>query len=317
MTLDRNGKILVCGSIAFDTIMVFNGQFKGHILPDKVHMLNVAFRVPEMRQEFGGCAGNICYNLSLLGLKGLPVATVGEDFWSYKNWLGRNNISDENILEIKEKYTAQAHIITDMDDNQITGFHPGAMDQSHEVIIRADHNVALGVISPDGHEGMKRHTKQLAELGIPIMFDPGQEVSSLKGDELMWLMEHSRWMVVNDYEWQLFSEKTHMSIEVATEMLDVLIVTKGSEGSVIHTRDNSFNIPKVPTEDPVDATGCGDAYRAGIIYGLMHGHDWPTTGRIASLLATYKISHRGAQNHHFTMDQFRDHFARQFMVTLG
>ncbi|MFC7048248.1 carbohydrate kinase family protein [Emcibacter nanhaiensis] len=317
MKLDRNGKILVCGSIAYNTTMVFDGLFREYILPADLKMLNVDFKAADMRRDFGGSAGNICYNLNLLGLRGFPVAAVGRDFGDYRRWMAEHNIPADYILEIEDGYTCRKHVITDMDNNRISDFHAGAMEHCREITIRKDIDIALGVVAPDSYEAMQNHTKQLSHQNVPLLLDPGEQVSVLDGTDLMWLMEHSRWMVLNEGDWQMFARKTNMRIDVATEMLDALIITNGIEGSVIHTRDNRFNIPAVPTEDPVDSTGCGDAYRAGIIFGLMMGHDWPTTGRIASLMATRTISHQGPQNHRVTLKQLREHFASQFMITLG
>jgi adenosine kinase len=303
---------LICGSIAFDTIMVFPDSFKKHILPDQIHVLNVSFQVPEMRREFGGCAGNIAYSLKLLGGEGLPMATVGVDFAPYAEWMQRHGIDRRYIREFNELYTAQAFITTDIDDNQITAFHPGAMNASHENTVPRDAGVTLGIVAPDGREGMLQHARQFADAGIPFIFDPGQGLPLFDGPELSAFIEQASWLAVNDYEFQVVQRRTGLKPEQIAERLDALIVTAGGQGSTIYCQGRQLKIPAVELEAAKDPTGCGDAYRAGLLYGLMRELDWETTGRIASLLGAIKASERGTQNHHFTLHEFAGRFEREF-----
>ncbi len=304
---------LICGSMAYDTIMVFNGKFKEHILPDKIHMLNVSFLVPNMRRNFGGCAGNIAYNLKLLGGKGAPMATVGHDFAPYHTWLQQQSIDLKYLKTISNEFTAQAFITTDLDDNQITAFHPGAMNHAHTQSVPTDGSVTLGLISPDGRDGMIQHAVQFAAAKIPFIFDPGQGLPLFTGDELLKFVDQATWVTVNEYEGQLLSERTKLSHEQLAERVQALIVTHGAQGSVIHCRGEKIHIPTAKPVAIHDPTGCGDAYRAGLIYGLMNKLDWQVTGRIASLIGAIKIASHGPQNHRFT----RDEFASQYQAAFG
>ena len=303
---------LICGSYAFDSIMVFPDRFKNHILPDKVHMLNVSFLVPEMRREFGGCAGNIAYNLKLLGGEPLPMATVGSDFAPYAQWLTQCGIPLTHMKVIDNSYTGQAFITTDMDDNQITAFHPGAMSYSHENKVADANGVKIGIVAPDGRDGMIAHAKQFAELDIPFIFDPGQGLPMFDGADLMRFIEQATWVTVNDYEMQLLQDRTGKTPHEIAEHVEALIVTLGGEGSYIYTKDYRIDIPSAKPARLADPTGCGDAYRAGLLYGLMHGMEWKTIGRIASLLGAIKIESVGPQNHHFDRQQFDDRFNKEF-----
>lgn len=303
---------LICGSLAFDNIMVFGDRFKNHILPDQVHILNVCFLVPEMRREFGGCAGNIAYNLMLLGGAPLPMATVGQDFALYAEWMDACGIDRRHIMTVDNTFTAQAFITTDLDDNQITAFHPGAMGFAHRNRVHDAEQVSLGIVSPDGREGMIEHAAQFAEAGIPFIFDPGQGLPMFEGEELLRFIDQADWLTVNDYEWQLVRERTGLTVEELTARLQALIVTRGGEGSVIYTEDGEYLIPAARPAAVKDPTGCGDAFRAGLIYGLNDGLDWETTGRIASLMGAIKIEHHGTQNHRFTLEDFRARFREEF-----
>lgn len=303
---------LICGSYAFDNIMVFHDHFKNHILPDKVHMLNVSFLVPDMRREFGGCAGNIAYNLKLLGGEPLPMATVGSDFEPYAQWMKECAIPTDHIKVIPDAFTGQAFITTDLDDNQITAFHPGAMGFSHENRVGDAKGVKLGIVSPDGRDGMIEHAQQFAELDIPFIFDPGQGMPMFDGDDLMKFVEQATWVTVNDYEMQLLQDRTGRSPHEIAEHVEALIVTMGGKGSHIYTKQHRIEIPAAKTERLADPTGCGDAYRAGLLYGLMHGMDWETTGRIAALMGAIKIQHHGTQNHSFERQAFDDRFNEAF-----
>jgi len=288
---------LICGSLAFDTIMVFPDKFKHHILPEKIHMLNVAFLVPEMRREFGGTAGNIAYNLRLLEDNPLIMATVGEDFGAYTAWLDSNNISSKHIKKITNSFTAQAFITTDTDDNQITAFHPGAMNESYQNSVNDAKGVSLAIIAPDGREGMFKHAKECFDAGIPFLFDPGQGLPMFNGEELLGFIEMADYLAVNDYEAQMLQEKTGLDLETLASKVKAMIVTLGASGSNIYADGQRFDIPPVKADDVVDPTGCGDAYRAGLLYGIAREWDCPTCGRLASVMGAIKIASRGGQNH--------------------
>ncbi|MDH5632200.1 MAG: carbohydrate kinase family protein [Gammaproteobacteria bacterium] len=303
---------LICGSYAYDTIMVFNDQFKNHIIPEKVHILNVSFLVPDMRREFGGCAGNIAYNLKLLGGDPLPMATVGNDFAPYAAWMNECGIPRTHIRELSDTYTGQAFITTDMDDNQITAFHPGAMGESHQNTVSDAAGITIGIVSPDGRQGMIDHARQFAEANIPFIFDPGQGMPMFDGNDLMEFVDQATWVTVNDYEAQLLQERTGKSLEELAEQVEALVVTLGGEGSRIYAGDQRIDIPTAATSAVNDPTGCGDAYRAGLLYGLMNKLDWDTTGRIAALMGAIKIEQHGTQNHRFSRTDFEARFRESF-----
>jgi len=306
------GRALICGSLAFDTIMVFGDRFANHILPDMIHILNVSFLVPHMRREYGGCAGDIAYNLALLGDEGIPMATVGSDFGAYREWLIKAGVPLEHVRVIDSELTAQAFITTDLDDNQITAFHPGAMQHSHANRVSEARDIALGIVAPDGREGMIEHAAQFAAAGVPFIFDPGQGLPMFGPEELQRLLSQARWVTVNDYEWQLLQQKSRWSVADMTARIEALIVTLGAAGSVIHTRGEQILIPAAPVREVVDPTGCGDAFRAGLIHGLLHGLDWRATGHIASLMGAMKVEARGTQNHRFTRAEFDARLAEAF-----
>jgi adenosine kinase len=307
---------LLCGSIAYDTIMVFRDRFRNHILPDQIHILNVSFLVPDMRREFGGCAGNIAYNLQLLGERPLIMATVGDDFQPYAYRLERLKLSQTYIRQVKETFTAQAFITTDLDDNQITAFHPGAMNHSHLNRVGDARDVNLGIVAPDGRQGMIDHAHQFQEAGISFVFDPGQGIPMFDGEELLEFVRLADYVAVNDYEARLLEEKTGRSIGDLANMVKALIVTQGAEGSLIHTSGNTLHIPSAKTQAVVDPTGCGDAYRAGLLYGIGHGWDWPSTGRLASLMGAIKIASRGGQNHQVTRDEIGRRYKEAFGTSI-
>ncbi|MBF0470011.1 MAG: carbohydrate kinase family protein [Gammaproteobacteria bacterium] len=303
---------LICGSFAYDTIMVFRDQFKNHILPESVHMLNVSFLVPEMRRETGGCAGNIAYNLKLLGGNPLPMATVGMDFSPYRDWMLKCGIDVRHVREIDHAYTAQAFITTDMDDNQITAFHPGAMSFSHINKVSDASGVEVGIIAPDGRDGMIEHAAQLAAAGIPFIFDPGQGLPMFTGEELLHFIDDATWVAVNDYEAELLREKTGKGLEELATSVEALIVTRGGDGSSIYSNGAVREIPVAKATELCDPTGCGDAYRAGILYGLSRKLSWEMIGRVAALMGAIKIESHGTQNHSFTPDQFAQRFEEEF-----
>jgi adenosine kinase len=308
----RSHRALICGSLAFDTIMVFGDRFANHILPDKIHMLNVSFLVPQLRREFGGCAGNIAYNLALLGDTGLPMATAGRDFAPYREWLVRSGVPTDHVRVIAEELTAQAFITTDLDDNQITAFHPGAMQYAHRNLVSEAAEVVLGIVAPDGRQGMIEHAEQFARLGIPFIFDPGQGLPMFGQSELQRFLSLARWVTVNDYEWQLLQQKSGWGVRDILQHAQALIVTRGGAGSRIYSRSAELEIPAAPAGTLVDPTGCGDAYRAGLIHGLLHGLDWQATGHIASLMGAIKIESLGTQNHRFTREEFERRLAGAF-----
>jgi adenosine kinase len=304
---------LICGSVAYDTILVFPDRFKTHILPDKLHILNVAFLVPEMRREYGGCAANIAYGVTLLGDCALPMATAGHDFGPYRERMVSKGISVEHIKVIDGAFTAQAFITTDLDDNQITAFHPGAMQYAHlNKVSDVRSKVALGIVAPDGRQAMIEHAAQFAAAGIPFIFDPGQGLPMFSGAELEEFIERAAWMAVNDYEWGLVQQKTGLTQAEITDKVQALIVTRGAEGSVIYTKTRTWTIPCAKPKAVVDPTGCGDAYRAGLIHGLLHGLEWETTGRLASLMGAIKIESRGPQNHEFMRPELLRRYGENF-----
>ncbi|MCB5185201.1 carbohydrate kinase family protein [Methylobacillus gramineus] len=306
-------RILICGSMAYDTIMVFGDQFKNHILPEKIHMLNVCFFVPEMRREFGGTAGNIAYNLNLLSGEPVIMATVGEDFGVYDKWLNDNKLDTTHIKKIDGSFTAQAFITTDMDDNQITAFHPGAMSECHQNSVADTKDIGLAIIAPDGREGMFQHAKECHEQGIPFLFDPGQGLPMFNGEELMHFIDLATYVAVNDYEAQLLQEKTGLTLDAIASKVKALIVTKGAQGSTIYADEQLYEIPCVEALEVVDPTGCGDAYRAGLLYGISQGWDWSVCGRLASVMGSIKIASRGGQNHRATRDEIQ-HIYSQILV---
>lgn len=303
---------LICGSMAYDTIMVFHDKFKNHILPEKVHILNVSFLVPVMRREYGGCAGNIAYNLKLLGEEPHIMATVGHDFEPYAQWLSQCGISSEYIKILDDNYTGQAYITTDEEDNQITAFHPGAMNLSHLNSVPENAGISIGIVSPDGKEGMQLHAEQFAELGIPFIFDPGQGMPMFNEVELQRFLDLATYATFNDYESELMQERTGLTLEQMAEKVDALIVTLGSKGARIYTNGQCLEIPPAKPKALMDPTGCGDAFRAGLLYGLMNEYDWETTGRIASLLGAIKIEHHGTQNHFFSLESFQERYIENF-----
>jgi adenosine kinase len=309
-------RTLICGSLAFDSIMVFQDHFKHHILPDKIHMLNVSFLVPEMRREYGGCAGNIAYNLKLLGGEPLIMATVGDDFSAYAERLDAQAISRDYIRHIAGTYTAQAFITTDLADNQITAFHPGAMNYAHENDVRLVPDIQLGIVSPDGRDGMLRHVRGFHEAGVPCVFDPGQGMPLFTGEELLECVHKSSYVILNDYEAELLQTRTGEKLDTLAHHVEALIVTRSAEGSVIHTAGGQIDIPVVRPDAILDPTGCGDAYRSGILYGITNGLDWETAGQLASVMGAIKIEHRGGQNHKPTRDEIAVRLKAAFGKTL-
>jgi adenosine kinase len=303
---------LICGSLAYDTIMVFPEQFKEHILPDKVHILNVAFLVPEMRREFGGVAGNISYNLNLLGGEPFPMATVGDDFGPYQRHLDQLGISRRYVRHMKGEFTPQAFITTDIDDNQITAFHPGAMQHSYLNRVADTNGIRIGIVAPDGKQAMIQHSQDFVEEGIPHIFDPGQGMTLFDGEELATFIREAKYIVVNDYEFQLLKERTNQDGDEIAKQVEALIVTRGAEGSILRTRDGEKEISPVKPDDVQDPTGCGDAFRAGMIYGLLNNLDLVTCSRIGSVMGAIKIAQQGPQNHNPTFNEIEERFFAEY-----
>jgi len=304
--------ILVTGSIAYDTIMVFQDRFKNHLLPDQLHILNVCFIAPEMRREFGGTAGNIGYNLQLLGEAPLVMATVGEDIQPYLHRFQTLGIDAAHLKKIPGQFTAQAFITTDLDDNQITAFHPGAMNHAHQNHVTGALGAKLAIIGPDGKEGMLQHARECAASGVPFLFDPGQGLPMFSKAELEEMVRLADYLAVNDYEGCLLVEKTGRTLESIAKDLKALIATQGAQGSVIHAAGRRFEIPAVAADALLDPTGCGDAYRSGLLYGIAKGWDWERTGRLASVMGSIKIAHRGGQNHRPSREDIAAKFRQAF-----
>jgi adenosine kinase len=308
--------ILICGSMAYDTIMVFPDQFKKHILPEQIHILNVSFMVPDMRREYGGTAGNIAYNLKLLGDDPHIMATVGHDFAPYARRLEDLGLSMRHVKRLDDQFTAQAFITTDVDDNQITAFHPGAMLSSHVNRIADAGGASLGIVSPDGRDGMIEHARDFAAANIPYVFDPGQGLPMFSGEDLLQLIGPARALTVNDYEARVVEQRTGKSVEEIAGMIEAVVVTRGGEGSSVYSGGRRVDVPAVPAEAVVDPTGCGDAYRAGLLYGMARGWGWDKSARLASVMGSIKIAHRGGQNHRPTREALASRFREAFGETL-
>jgi adenosine kinase len=305
-------RTLICGSLAYDTIMVFPDRFARHILPDQTHVLSVSFQIGEMRREWGGCAGNIAYNLHGLGGEPVVMAALGHDGAPYRERFATLGIATDGVRTIDETFTAQAFIITDLDDNQITAFHPGAMNHSHTNHVGDVAGVGLGIIAPDGKEGMMAHVREFAEADVPFVFDPGQGLPLFDGKELSAMIERAAYLTVNDYEAKLLSERTGLTLAALAERVQALIVTLGAEGSVIHADGATYAIPAVKPDAIVDPTGCGDAYRAGLLYGIAQGWEWQRTGQLASVMGALKIASRGGQNHTVNRDTVAALYSKAF-----
>jgi adenosine kinase len=309
-------RALICGSLAYDNIMIFPDRFKRHILPEQIHILNVSFLVPSMRREFGGCAGNIAYNLKLLGGNPFIMATVGEDFAPYRQRLEDSGLALTHIRQIPGAFTAQAFITTDLDDNQITAFHPGAMDFSQQNHVADARDIQLGLVGPDGRAGMLQHAQDFARAGIPFIFDPGQGLPLFDGEELLRFFALADYACFNDYEARLAAERTGKSIEALAQEVRALVVTSGAQGSRLYLPDQTLDIPCAQAKAIVDPTGCGDAYRAGLLYGILKEFDWEKTGRLASLMGALKIECQGPQNHRPTRAEICARYQQSFGLPL-
>ena len=310
--------VLVSGSVAIDHIMVFRGRFRDVILPDRVHALNVAFHVPELRRTWGGCAANIAYNLRLLGDDPYVIATVGRDFSSYAAWLDRCGIRRDGIRELADEATAGAYITTDLDDNQIVGFHPGAMDRAHEVRVEdVSEPLELAIVSPNGRRAMVEHARALKQRGVTTLIDPGQGLPILEREELVEMIDGADVYVVNDYEWSLTLDKTGLAEEEIAGRCGAVVVTRGEQGSTIRAGDRTSEIPPVPARQVVDPTACGDAYRAGLLAGRARGLSFETAGRMGSLLGSCVVEVEGPQSLRLEPGEFQARFAREFGRPLG
>jgi adenosine kinase len=305
-------RTLICGSLAYDTIMVFPDRFARHILPGETHVLSVSFQIAEMRREWGGCAGNIGYNLKGIGGEPVIMATLGDDGGAYRERIAAQGMTCEGVRSVPGTFTAQAFIITDLDDNQITAFHPGAMNSSHENRVGDAADIALGIVAPDGREGMRTHVDQFAAARIPFVFDPGQGLPLFSGAELTEMIDAASFVAVNDYEGRLLAERTRLSLEAIASRVDALIVTHGGEGSRIYADGRAIDLPAVEPSALADPTGCGDAYRAGLLYGIVHGWEWGRTGRLAAMLGSIKIASRGGQNHRIDRDSVGERYHAAF-----
>jgi adenosine kinase len=307
---------LICGSLAYDTIMVFGDRFKNHILPEQIHILNVAFLVPDMRREFGGCAGNIAYNLKLLGGEPLIMATLGDDSAPYQHRLQQLGLNTKHVREIAGSFTAQAFITTDLDDNQIIAFHPGAMMQAHQNKVSETRGVKLGIVAPDGRDAMLQHAHDFHAAKIPFIFDPGQGLPMFDKDDLLNFLQLADYCTVNDYEAKLLTDRTGRTLEQLASGVEALIVTLGAKGSQIYAEGRCIDIPAAVPDAVIDPTGCGDAYRAGLLHGISQGWAWEKTGRLASLMGAIKIAHRGGQNHKPTYDEIAARYQTTFAESL-
>lgn len=288
---------LICGSLAFDTIMTFEGRFAEQILPDQLHILNVSFLVPSLRRDFGGCAGNIAYSLKLLGGEPLPMATLGTDGGEYLQRLAALGISDRYVKQVDGTYTAQAMIMTDRDNNQITAFHPGAMMQAHITRIESHPDIKLGIISPDGRDAMLEHAAQFVAAGIPFVFDPGQGLPMFNGAELTQFIEQATWVTVNDYEGKMLCDRTGLSLADISRKVKGLIVTLGGEGCDVWVDGERERVQAVQPAAVVDPTGCGDAWRGALLFGLEQGWPLARCAELGNKVGALKIAQRGPQNY--------------------
>jgi adenosine kinase len=303
---------LICGSLAFDKIMQYHGRFAETLLADQLHRVNVSFLVPTLRTEYGGCSANIAYNLMMLGGEPLIMATIGQDGGAYLDRFKKLGIDTRAIRTIEHAYTAQCFVTADQDNNQINAFHPGAMQFAHENNVGDQGALRVAIIAPDGRDGMIKHARDCAALGVPFMFDPGQQLPMFSGEELITFIDQATYLAANDYEFEMVMDRTGLTLADIASRLDALIITRGDKGSDIHAGGERYDIPAVPAAEVIDPTGCGDAYRAGLLYGITNGFDWPTTGRLASLLGSIKIAHQGGQNHSFTATKIADKFEAAF-----
>jgi adenosine kinase len=295
----------IAASMAYDTIMVFEGQFNDHILPDQIHKINLSFFAPQMRREFGGCAGNIAYNLKLIGGEPVPMGMVGNDFGPYREHYRQHGVDDRCLIQADDHYTAQCFIITDLTNNQLAGFHPGAMSLSAQIPLANAGTVNCGLVGPDAKDAMQVHVHQMADAGVPFIFDPGQNILLHSGEELMALIERAPVLVCNDYEAELIRDKTGLALDALALKVPTLIITRGAEGSTIYEAGKKSDIAPVPATEVKDPTGCGDAYRAGLLLALGRKLSIKHGAQLGSVLGSIKIATRGCQNHKPTLAEIR------------
>ena len=290
-------KAVVCGSFAYDNILNYEGKFEDNLIESELNNINVCFFCPEMRREFGGCAGNIIYNLVAIGAEAVAIGAMGSDAGPYLDWMKKNKINTDHIKVITNKYTAQAYITTDKSSNQITTFHPGAMQHANEIKIPENDSITLGIISPDGRDGMIEHTQQLIDMKVPYVFDPGQGMPMFNKEELVFFTDNASWVVMNDYEFKMYNEMTGYTPADVIQNNKTLVITNGDQGSNIFTENKKLNVTTPKVDNPKDPTGCGDAYRAGIMYGIMNNMSLERIGELSSELGALKVKSYGTQNH--------------------
>lgn len=307
--------ILVCGSVAFDTIAVFEGHFKEHILADSIQSLSVSFFVPTMRKEYGGCAGNIAYNLNLLGARALPVGTVGPDAGDYLAYMQGLGIDTRHIRVLPDMFTPQCFITTDLDNNQIASFHPGAMLNSAENDW-GDTRAAWGIVSPDSKDGMFAHARRFKAQGIPFVFDLGQAMPLFDGQDLLQMLELAQIVTANDYEASIIEQRTGRSLAEIAGMLQAVVVTRGGEGSSLYADGAETHLPAIKVDDIVDPTGCGDAHRAGLLHGLVQGWSLTQACSLANVMGAFKIASRGPQNHQPSREQISAALKQHYAIDL-
>lgn len=293
---------LICGSLAFDTIMSFEGKFADQILPEQLHILNVSFLVPSLRRDFGGCAGNIAYSLKLLGGNPLPMATVGEDGAAYIDRMKAIGIDTRYVQQLGDNYTAQAMIMTDSDNNQITAFHPGAMAQAHVNVIDGSEGAVVGIVSPDGRDAMIEHCAQFKAAGIPFVFDPGQGLPMFNGQELLTFVEQATWIAVNDYEAKMLCDRTGLDLAALSMKVQGLVVTLGAEGCQVWEQGQMTLVKSVKAQSVVDPTGCGDAWRGAFLFGLEKGWSLTKCAALGSRVGALKVASKGPQNYVLDFD---------------
>ncbi len=292
--------ILICGSLAFDTIMTFEGRFAEQILPSQLHILNVSFLVPGLRREFGGCAGNIAYGLRQLGSPAVPLAMVGNDAQDYIARMQGLGVDTRFVGTTPDNYTAQAMIMTDRDNNQITAFHPGAMSQAHQTAVPRDAGIRLAIVSPDGRDAMLQHAQQLHDAGIPFVFDPGQGLPMFNGEELTHFIDLATWVTVNDYEGKMLSDRTGLGFEAIAQRVQGLVVTLGEHGCEVWEQGRKSLVAPVKASEVLDPTGCGDAFRAALLHGLLQGWNLQRCAELGNRIGAAKIASRGGQNYRFS-----------------
>jgi adenosine kinase len=302
----------IAASIAYDTIMVFEGQFTDHILPDQIHKINLSFLSPKMRREYGGCAGNIAYNYALLGGEAVPMGMVGDDFGPYREHNARTGVDQSCIVTAADAYTAQCFIVTDLSNNQLAGFHPGAMGRSAEIPLAQAGAVTCGLVGPDAPDAMTLHTREMAEAGLPFVLDPGQNIPLFSGEQLLEMIDQAPILVCNDYEAELICDKTGLSLAALAERVSTLVITRGGEGSHVYQNGDLHTIAPVPASQVKDPTGCGDAYRAGLLLAMAEGKPLLQGAQLGSVLGSIKIAVQGCQNHRPSRAEIRAQFEQHY-----